>query len=62
MAYKLQPGENATHAAMALFGDARAVNELDVIDGYAYVKGESHGPPTKWAAAPPSPPPVKASE
>lgn len=42
---------------MALFGDARATNEIDIVDGYAYVKGEALGPPAKWAGEPPHIPP-----
>lgn len=61
MALKLQPGQGAPEAAHLLLGDSRAVNEIEIVDGYAYVKGEAAGPPAKWAAEPPPLPP-KATE
>ena len=53
MPYQLKQGEGPPQAALALLGDSRLINEIDVVDGKAYVKGESLGPPAKWAAAPP---------
>lgn len=53
MAYKLQSGETIEDAAQKILGDRRLVNEIHVIDGTAYLRGEKAGPPAKWAAAPP---------
>lgn len=52
MAYRLRAGESKEDAAQALLGDARLVNELDIIQGVAYVKGEKTGPPSSWGAKP----------
>lgn len=53
MGYKLKSGEDAGDAAAELLGDRRLTNEIDIIDGTAYLKGEKQGPPAKWAGAPP---------
>ena len=53
MAYKLQSGETPADAAHKLLGDARLTNELQIINGIAYVRGEKAGPPTRYAGAPP---------
>jgi hypothetical protein len=34
-------------------------NELQIINGIAYIRGEKAGPPAKWAAAPPQQEPKK---
>ena len=52
MPYQLKPGEGPPQAAQALLGDSRMTNEIDVVDGKAYVKGEMAGPPAKWAGEP----------
>ena len=39
-------------AAWELLGDKRLVNELQIVNGIAYVRGERMGPPAKWAAGP----------
>jgi hypothetical protein len=36
-----------------MLGDKRLTNELQIINGVAYIRGEKAGPPAKWAAAPP---------
>lgn len=51
--YKLKSGETPEDAAQELLGDRRLVNEIHLIDGTAYLRGEKAGPPAKWAAAPP---------
>ncbi len=53
MSYRLQSGETPGDAAYRLLGDRRLVNELQIVSGIAYVRGERAGPPAKWAAAPP---------
>jgi len=53
MSYKLKSGETPEDAAYELLGDRRLVNEIHVIDGTAFLRGEKAGPPAKWAAAPP---------
>lgn len=53
MSYKLNSGETLEDAAHAILGDRRLTNELHLIDGVAYLRGEKAGPPAKWAAAPP---------
>lgn len=53
MGYKLKSGESEGDAAFELLGDRRLTNEIHVIDGTAYLRGEKAGPPAKWAAAPP---------
>ena len=40
-------------AAYKLLGDKRLVNEIEVVNGVAYIRGERSGPPARWAAAPP---------
>jgi hypothetical protein len=30
------------------------VNEIHVVNGIAYIRGERMGPPAKWAAKPPT--------
>ena len=52
MPYHLKSGQTAEEAAFLLLGDKRLVNELQIIHGIAYVRGEKLGPPAKWAAAP----------
>ena len=42
-------------AAWHLLGDKRLTNELQIVNGVAYIRGEKMGPPAKWAAAPPEP-------
>jgi hypothetical protein len=54
MPYQLKPGEDISHAAQALLGDARMIHEIHVVHGTAYLKAERMGPPAKWAAAPPA--------
>ncbi len=39
--------------AYRLLGDKRLVNEIEIVDGVARIRGEKAGPPAKWAAAPP---------
>jgi len=51
--YKLKSGDTAERAAYELLGDKRLTNELHIVNGVAYVRGEKMGPPAKWAAAPP---------
>jgi len=51
--YKLKSGDTAERAAYELLGDKRLTNELHIVNGIAYVRGEKMGPPAKWAAAPP---------
>jgi hypothetical protein len=36
-----------------MLGDKRLTNEIQIINGVAYIRGEKAGPPAKWAAAPP---------
>ena len=38
--------------AWLLLGDRRLTNELQIVNGIAYIRGEKAGPPAKWAAAP----------
>ena len=52
MPYHLKSGETAEKAAWELLGDKRLVNELQIVNGIAYVRGERMGPPAKWAAGP----------
>lgn len=40
-------------AAWELLGDKRLVNELHVVNGIAYVRGEKMGPPARYAGEPP---------
>ena len=51
MPYKLQSGDTPERAAFELLGDKRLTNELQIVNGVAYVRGERLGPPAKWAAA-----------
>jgi hypothetical protein len=53
MAYKLQAGETPADVAHKLLGDARLTNELHIVNGVAYIRGEKMGPPTRYAGAPP---------
>jgi hypothetical protein len=55
MSYRLRSGETKEMAARKLLGDSRLVNEIEIIDGVARIRGEKAGPPAKWAAAPPKP-------
>lgn len=50
----MQPGEMAADAAQIMLGDRRLTNEIEILHGIAYVRGEKHGPPAKWAADPKS--------
>jgi len=52
MSYRLASGETPEDAAYKLLGDRRLSNELHIVQGVAFIKGEKMGPPTKWAAAP----------
>ena len=60
MALKLEPHQTAEDAAHLLLGDRRLTNEVEVIGGYAYIKGERQGPAAKYAA-PQYNPPAKRS-
>jgi hypothetical protein len=51
MSYKLKSGQTPADAAFEILGDARLVNELHVVNGTAYLRGEHQGPPAKYAAA-----------
>lgn len=53
MSYKLKSGETIEDAAWELLGDRRLTNEIHLINGEAFLRGEKSGPPAKWAAAPP---------
>lgn len=53
MSYKLRSGDKPEDAAYEMLGDKRLVNELHIINGVAYLRGEKAGPPAKWAAVPP---------
>lgn len=53
MAIKLQSGDTPEKAAYLLLGDKRLVNEIHVVNGMAYVRGEKMGPPARWAGQPP---------
>jgi len=50
--YTLKSGETAEKAAWELLGDKRLVNELHVVNGVAYVRGERMGPPARYAGQP----------
>ena len=52
MAYKLKSGETPEDAARLLLGDSRLTNEIHIINGTAYIRGEKLGPPAKYAADP----------
>jgi hypothetical protein len=55
VSYTLKSGEDVSDAAFEMLGDRRLVNELHVVNGIAFLRGEKAGPPAKWAAAPPRP-------
>jgi hypothetical protein len=61
MAYHLKSGETPEDAARELLGDGRLTNEIHIISGIAYIRGEKMGPPAKWAADP-TPPASETSE
>jgi len=52
MPYELKSGDTAERAAYELLGDKRLTNELEIVNGIAYVRGEKAGPPARWAAGP----------
>jgi len=53
MAYKLKGGETPEKAAFEVLGDKRLVNELNIVNGVAYVRGEKLGPPARYAGESP---------
>jgi len=53
MALKLQSGDSPEKAAWTLLGDKRLVNELSIVNGIAYVRGEKMGPPARYAGQAP---------
>jgi hypothetical protein len=53
MPYHLKSGETPEKAAWELLGDKRLVNELHVVNGIAYVRGEKMGPPARYAGQAP---------
>ena len=52
MSYRLKSGETASDVAWRLLGDRRLTNELQIVNGVAYVRGEKPGPPARWALDP----------
>jgi len=56
MSIKKEADQTPEDLAWQLLGDRRLTNEIEMIGDRAYIKGEKHGPPAKWAAAPPEPP------
>jgi hypothetical protein len=53
MAFKLKSGQTAEEAAFRLLGDKRLTNELHIVNGTAYVRGEKLGPPARYAGQAP---------
>lgn len=53
MSLRLKSGQTAKDAAFILLGDHRLENDVQIINGVAYIRGERAGPPARWAAAPP---------
>ncbi len=52
MSHRLTSGQTPEDVAWLLLGDRRLTNELQIVGGIAYIRGEKAGPPAKWAAAP----------
>src|ERR1035437_513756 len=55
MSHQLKSGQTPEDAAYELLGDRRLTNEIHIIGGGAYVRGEKIGPPARWAADPNAP-------
>lgn len=53
MAYKLKSGQTPEDAAFLLLGDKRLTNELHIVNGVAYIRGERMGPPARYAGSAP---------
>jgi hypothetical protein len=48
VAYRLQSGDTPERAAFEMLGDKRLTNEINIVNGIAYVRGEKMGPPTRY--------------
>ena len=53
VALKLQSGQTPEYAAWTLLGDKRLINEIEIHNGVAYVRGEKLGPPARYAGTAP---------